>query len=259
MKQFFIWSAHGTEQKGSSLTETNLIGSAVVGNNEEATGFAYRQFKSQEPGAGVKSIAVGELKMDRLAEFLESQIGDLAKDFSFILQKQLGKELLQAIVRNGRDPHSGACHTHDFCDANEYMAEAFEKVMGREVNLQSDYDTWLWGQAWGLAKRECFYVPKSEQYKTRKVPTPTLEGELARRGWKRSEEWYGEGNWFAAYHYKAKDWKEGDKKMPKFYLITAAAVTGKWMVEILASEKKFNLNDKEAEDETYEDPNESSR
>lgn len=50
------------------------------------------------------------------------------------------------------------CASHDHCDANECMAEAFAAVMGRDIlpdhgegMTQEDCD--LWNQAWGRARR----------------------------------------------------------------------------------------------------------
>ena len=45
----------------------------------------------------------------------------------------------------------GVCHSHDYCDANEVMAEAFAQVVGREIDLQSDDDRALWSSAWRYA------------------------------------------------------------------------------------------------------------
>ena len=59
-----------------------------------------------------------------------------------------------------------ACASHEFCDANVAMQEAFEAVMGRGVYLpyqvdngeataaQADDDIALWNAAWDYAKRE---------------------------------------------------------------------------------------------------------
>ena len=53
------------------------------------------------------------------------------------------------------------CHSHDFCDANVYMAEAFEHVIGRNVFLPCDTnddgiiesDCRTMNEAWSIAKR----------------------------------------------------------------------------------------------------------
>lgn len=56
----------------------------------------------------------------------------------------------------GYGPESGVCASHEFCDANMPMAEAFEAVMGRPVTLDDtpgqQEDFALWGAAWDYAK-----------------------------------------------------------------------------------------------------------
>lgn len=47
---------------------------------------------------------------------------------------------------------AGICHSHDYCDANEVMADAFFCVMGRELDTQSDEDRALWSDSWDYAK-----------------------------------------------------------------------------------------------------------
>ena len=63
----------------------------------------------------------------------------------------------------------GVCASHDFCDANMAMAEAFETVTGREpafgydtladgspvdpaAAIQADADCDTWNAAWAIAK-----------------------------------------------------------------------------------------------------------
>ena len=67
------------------------------------------------------------------------------------------------------DDSDGVCASHDFCDANMAMAEAFETVTGREpafgydtladgspvdpaAATQADADCALWSAAWIIAK-----------------------------------------------------------------------------------------------------------
>lgn len=66
-----------------------------------------------------------------------------------------GVDLVQADKEN-RTISDGCCASHNQCDANMYMAPAFASVMGREIDLQSDADTILWGEAWDYAKTTGF-------------------------------------------------------------------------------------------------------
>jgi hypothetical protein len=77
----------------------------------------------------------------------------VAKTFSALLLAKLGRETMLDIVarnRSQRDQH--ICHTHDFCDANMVMAEAFERH-GVDTDSIS-----AWNMAWGWAKRHEFWV-----------------------------------------------------------------------------------------------------
>lgn len=48
----------------------------------------------------------------------------------------------------------GVCASHDFCDANMPMADAFESIMGRPVDPANDDDAALWSAAWNVAHKE---------------------------------------------------------------------------------------------------------
>ena len=50
------------------------------------------------------------------------------------------------------------CATHDYVDANMYMAEAFEKVVGQQLDGEYECDVDLWNSAWDLAKANGFSV-----------------------------------------------------------------------------------------------------
>lgn len=66
------------------------------------------------------------------------------------------QELEQVVKRNKRNAkkagYENCCASHDFCDANMPMAEAFEEVLGREIDMNSNNDTAIWNKAWELAK-----------------------------------------------------------------------------------------------------------
>lgn len=78
----------------------------------------------------------------------------LALAFVMLLHADLSAEQWQEMRRRNATYGAGVCASHDFCDANMVMAPAFEEVMGREIDLQSDSDLALWSQAWDIAKTE---------------------------------------------------------------------------------------------------------
>lgn len=95
----------------------------------------------------------------------EDKVDALAKKFSTILREWLTEEEMSAVIeRNRADGYpTNICHSHDFCDANMAMDEAFTKVMGREYdfgneNGTEDADLDLINAMWMQAKLADFKV-----------------------------------------------------------------------------------------------------
>ncbi len=66
---------------------------------------------------------------------------------------------MEEVNRLNREEYGpNVCASHDFCDANMPMAEAFESLFGREPDLISDTDFNIWAEAWDLAKAKGFWV-----------------------------------------------------------------------------------------------------
>lgn len=82
----------------------------------------------------------------------EAEAARLAAAFSRIVRRDLSKELPQIVARN-KMYADDICATHDFCDANMLMEEAWLEVVGSEIDLQSDAEAKLWSDAWSLAKK----------------------------------------------------------------------------------------------------------
>lgn len=80
----------------------------------------------------------------------------LASRFAFNLQTELTPAQWDEMLRrNTLSDYAGpVCASHDFCDANMTMAEAFRAIMGREIDHQSDDDSATWSAAWDIAKRD---------------------------------------------------------------------------------------------------------
>lgn len=75
--------------------------------------------------------------------------------FAAILQQWLTPaEFAQMQARNAFDPRYGerACASHDFCDANMAMAQAFTETVGREIDAAVSADAALWASAWESAR-----------------------------------------------------------------------------------------------------------
>ena len=73
----------------------------------------------------------------------------IADYFEQLIREELSEsEYADAVALNRDETDPAICHTHDFCDANLVMSEAFTKATGREVDLQSAADCTLWASAW---------------------------------------------------------------------------------------------------------------
>lgn len=77
----------------------------------------------------------------------------LALRFSYGLRTVIGREHFNEMrSENAKEQNKSICHSHDYCDANQVMLDAFLDAFGREVNLQADPDTELINAAWDIAK-----------------------------------------------------------------------------------------------------------
>ncbi|MBS0499410.1 MAG: hypothetical protein JSR74_03680 [Proteobacteria bacterium] len=77
---------------------------------------------------------------------MQTLVDTLAREFSEGFHAYLTEVQMQAVVeRNRAETAPGACHSHDFCDANMVLYQVF---------LRHGMDLYgaLWDQAWNLAK-----------------------------------------------------------------------------------------------------------
>lgn len=85
------------------------------------------------------------------------QVERIAGRFADILESWLSPvQWFTTLDRNCSVP-AGVCASHDFCDANMAMQEAWEEITGREIPFADDggmtqADCDLWGAAWEAAK-----------------------------------------------------------------------------------------------------------
>lgn len=79
----------------------------------------------------------------------------IAKHFSELLQSEIGiKGIEEASRLNKAELMPGACHSHDFCDSNVLMNQAFIEVTGRQPETAQDFTLWL--VAWDIAIAKSF-------------------------------------------------------------------------------------------------------
>ena len=89
---------------------------------------------------------------------------ELARSFADILGEWLTPEQFAEMrLRNVQYVNDNICASHDYCDANMAMIEAFNRVLGREPASwfanDSDADMRLMDEAWNIAKREYLTAP----------------------------------------------------------------------------------------------------
>lgn len=91
-----------------------------------------------------------------------SQLELLSNRFSYLINENFSAiELAETIRKNKTEDYKNCCATHDYCDANMIMDEAFTEIVGHEIDLQNDADLELWNSAWDLSKANDFKVIKS--------------------------------------------------------------------------------------------------
>lgn len=76
----------------------------------------------------------------------------IAAVFSRLLREYLREdELARVLAWNADNRHAPHCATHDVCDPDEIMAEAFTEC-GVDCNTQNDLTRAEWETAWRVAR-----------------------------------------------------------------------------------------------------------
>jgi hypothetical protein len=89
------------------------------------------------------------------------QTFEIAFQFSMGLRKALSPDQITVInARNAAESNPSVCHSHDFCDANEVMDDAFRNVTGASVTdpetVNDDANLSQWNIAWSIARAARF-------------------------------------------------------------------------------------------------------
>jgi hypothetical protein len=88
----------------------------------------------------------------------------LGREFAGVLRSWLTPTQMAQVLRSNAQPENKAvCASHDYCDANQAMLDAFTRVFKVEMDLSDEDCTTLWGTAWDLAKASEFFPP-TQQY-----------------------------------------------------------------------------------------------
>lgn len=93
----------------------------------------------------------------------------LARYFGELLQTEIvPADFAELTKRNAmHDPFSPVCLSHDYCDANVIMANAWEQMFGGPFPLAgddgrngpTDTDMDIWDEAWAIARAANFFRP----------------------------------------------------------------------------------------------------
>jgi len=73
-------------------------------------------------------------------------IHTIAKEFVRLLHEG-GIDLAEIDRRNAAEESKNVCHSHDFCDPNEEMLQAFETVH-EAFDFESEEHASLWNASW---------------------------------------------------------------------------------------------------------------
>jgi hypothetical protein len=98
---------------------------------------------------------------DEIAEAIEDRLPTVeavASKFSELLRKELGADKMATVLeRNSAETSEGVCHSHDFCDANVIMCEAFSELgVSEDAAIYDDRVAKLWNAAWDMAVKNGF-------------------------------------------------------------------------------------------------------
>ncbi len=91
---------------------------------------------------------------------MQPLVQTLAREFSEGLHAYLTEAQMQAVVeRNQAETAPGACHSHDFCDANMVLYEVFLRH-GMDPAAEGGMDLYgaLWDKVWNMAKGRDFRI-----------------------------------------------------------------------------------------------------
>jgi len=85
---------------------------------------------------------------------------NLARAFSSVLKEWISDDQMKKVNElNQTQEYIDCCASHNYCDANEAMAEALEALNVDHPDLNNDGMRNLWNEAWTIAKQNQFYVP----------------------------------------------------------------------------------------------------
>lgn len=64
--------------------------------------------------------------------------------------------MLQVRNLNAKETNKSICHSHDFCDANEAMIQAWQSLTSLDLDCGDDGHAELMNKAWDISKSAGF-------------------------------------------------------------------------------------------------------
>ena len=81
----------------------------------------------------------------------------LALEFSRVLTEWLGEaKIAQIVLANQTPEYRGCCASHDFCDSNQAMIDAWTNLSIVVIRANSSEHAEVINRAWDIAKRHRF-------------------------------------------------------------------------------------------------------
>lgn len=95
--------------------------------------------------------------MSRAPRITRANVVALANAFRAELRDTLtDRQLREVDARNAQQVTMDTCASHDFCDANDAMATAYQDALHYPFNAMSETAQGLWNKAWDLARTKPF-------------------------------------------------------------------------------------------------------
>jgi hypothetical protein len=88
-------------------------------------------------------------------------IRNLARKFAELVELELWGERIAKVRSMNAAADAPHCATHDFCDPNELMAEAYITVVGFEADVSSERDAARINVAWDKARAAAFFPDRA--------------------------------------------------------------------------------------------------
>jgi hypothetical protein len=124
-----------------------------------------RRYPNEEKAVAAAKRAARRVPAPRPYPYTVHDAIALARAFADEVKESFSTAEFREMLDKNKSSHAdkGICASHDYCDANMLMLDAWLKTFGREPALlhgcdHDDHDARLWGDAWAIAKAADFFA-----------------------------------------------------------------------------------------------------